>query len=201
LIAISSQEKRFTCQQSGHCCCDHEIIVTLTYRDIFRLYTALENNFQKLLQQISFYKLDKSTQLLIREQMVLTPIQTSQGNIIPGLRKREDDSCIFYFQPNCSIYLHRPLACKNYPLAFIKEKKEFSCVWAKKSLKSCPGIGKGPIIELNEIKKQAIEYFKEINSHNHVVDELNIEAKKGKPLTARECLWVLLAYGEKENQL
>lgn len=200
MTAIFPQEKRFTCQKSGHCCCDREIIVTLTYRDIFRLFTALEKNFHKLLNQISFYKLNNSTRPSLKEQLVLTPIQTSQGNIIPGLRKREDDSCIFYFRPDCSIYSHRPLACKNYPLAFITEKNEISCVWAKKSLKSCPGIGKGSIIELNEIKKRGNDYFKEINTHNHVVGELNIEASNGRPLTARESLWILLAYGEKEIQ-
>ncbi len=200
MTIILPQEKRFTCQRSGHCCCDREIIVTLTYRDIFLLYKVLEQNFHELLKQISFYRLDKSTKSLLKEHMVLTPIQTSQGDIIPGLKKRKDNSCIFYFKPNCTIYSHRPLACKNYPLAFIKEKKEILCVWAKKSLKTCPGIGKGQLLKLNEIKNRGTDYFKEINLHNHVVNELNIEAKNGRPLSARECLWILLAYGEKENQ-
>ncbi len=200
MTAIIPQEKRFTCQQSGHCCSSREIVVTVTYRDLFRLYTALESNFQQLLNKISFFRLDKTIPLITRKQMVLTPIKTGQGNVIPGLRKREDNSCILYYPPNCGIYNSRPLACRNYPLAFIKKKKEITCVWVKNSLKSCPGIGKGPPLDFNTLKNNGIEHFKEIQTHNHIVADLNVESVHGKPLTARESLWVLLAYGEKENQ-
>ncbi|MHA1969941.1 MAG: YkgJ family cysteine cluster protein, partial [Candidatus Hodarchaeales archaeon] len=134
MTAISLEEKRFKCQQSGHCCRDREIVVTLTYHDIFRLFSALNNNFQLLIQKITFFKMDKKVQKKVLKQLVLSPIQTSQGNVIPGLRKREDNSCIFYFPPNCSIYTNRPMACRNYPLAFVKKKNEISCVWGKKSL-------------------------------------------------------------------
>ncbi len=198
--AIFLEEKRFKCQQSGHCCCDREIVVTLTCHDIFRLYSALENNFELLIQKLSFYKMNDSVQKDLLRQLVLSPIQTSQGNVIPGIRKREDSSCIFYFPPNCSIYADRPLACRNYPLAFVKEKKDISCVWAKKSLKSCPGIGKGAHIDPLNIRKLGNEYFRDIKSHNYVVGEINKEATEGKMLTTRESIWILIAYSEKENR-
>lgn len=198
--AISLEEKRFKCQQSGHCCRDREIVVTLTYHDIFRLYSALGNNFELLLQKLTFYKMDDSVQKDLLKQLVLSPIQTSQGNVIPGLRKRENSFCMFYFPPNCSIYADRPLACRNYPLAFVKEKKYFSCVWGKKAFKFCPGIGKGVPIDPLNIRKLGNEYFENIRSHNYVVGEINKEATKEKMLTARESIWILLAYGGKEKR-
>jgi hypothetical protein len=87
---------RFFCQQSGNCCCNPNIIVTLTYRDIFQLYMILDTSFEKLLQKISFYTLEESLINIVKKQMVLEPIQTSQGNVIPGLRKYEGGSCVFY---------------------------------------------------------------------------------------------------------
>jgi hypothetical protein len=93
------------------------------------------------------------------------------------------------------------MACRNYPLAFVKKKNEISCVWGKKSLATCPGIGKGDPLDSKDIKKLGSEYFQTLKSHNYVVGELNHEAVNGKMLTARESIWILLAYGEKENRL
>ncbi|MFX0170765.1 MAG: YkgJ family cysteine cluster protein [Candidatus Hodarchaeota archaeon] len=193
-------EKRFHCQQSGHCCVNPKIIVTLTYRDIFRLYMIQDYNFEKLLQKISFYTLEESLVNIVREQMVLEPIQTSQGKIIPGLRKLKGGSCIFYNHPNCSIYSNRPLACMNYPFTFIKEKDAIVSVWAKNALKSCPGIGKGPPISSEKIKRLGERLIEEIQLQNQVVENLNIEALEGRPLTAREALWIFVIYGEKEKK-
>ncbi|MFX1536709.1 MAG: YkgJ family cysteine cluster protein [Promethearchaeota archaeon] len=192
-------ERRFECQQSGHCCSDPNIIVTLTYRDIFRLFNRrLNKDFRVLLQKISFYKLNQSNQVL-QEQMVLDPIQTSEGNVIPGLRKLKD-FCTFYAHPNCQIYSERPLSCRSYPLAYIKEKDRVICTWVKNSQKTCPGIGKGGVLSQQFIQKLGKEYLQAIETHNHVVRELNKEALNGRPLTARGALWILISYGEKEEK-
>ncbi len=194
---ISLKEMRFKCQQSGHCCCDPNIIVTLTFRDIHRLFLALEKNYQLLLQKISFYTLGESTSTITKQQMVLEPIHIDRGNVIPGLRKYQQESCVFYTPPNCSAYSQRPLACRNYPMTFIEEKDHFVSTWVKNSKKNCPGIGKGSQISLKFIDQQGTLMFKEIKEHNQVVREINIEASKGHPLTAREVLWILITYGEK----
>jgi Fe-S-cluster containining protein len=189
---------RFFCQQSGNCCCNPNIIVTLTYRDIFQLYMILDTSFEKLLQKISFYTLEESLINIVKKQMVLEPIQTSQGNVIPGLRKYEGGSCVFYSRPNCSIYSNRPLACRNYPFAFLSEGEKIKPVWAKNSLQSCPGIGKGLLISSDNIKSLGEKVHEEIQVQNQIVRNLNIEALEGRPLTAREALWILVIYGEKE---
>ncbi|MFX1284364.1 MAG: YkgJ family cysteine cluster protein [Promethearchaeota archaeon] len=197
---ISLAEKRFICQQSGHCCCDPNIIVTLTFRDILRLFIALYRDFRLLLQKITFYTLDSITSPLIEKQMVLKTIQTSDGKIIPGLKKHSQKVCVFFIPPNCSIYSFRPLACRNYPLAFVKENELIVSTWAKNSEKTCPGIGKGSPLSLKNIEQRGKQFFEEIEKHNQVVKELNIEALNKHPLTAREALWTLIIYGENEFQ-
>ncbi|MFX0122012.1 MAG: YkgJ family cysteine cluster protein [Candidatus Hodarchaeota archaeon] len=195
---ISLGEGRFKCQQSGHCCSNSNIIVTLTYRDLFRLFTKLDKDFRILLQKVSFYKLDKYNQVL-QKQMVLKPIQTSEGNIIPGLRKL-NEICTFYARPNCLIYPFRPMSCRSYPLAYIKRGGRIVCTWVKNSQKTCPGIGKGAVLSHSFVENLGKEFFQEIETHNHVVRELNKEALNGRPLTAREALWILITYGEKDNE-
>jgi Fe-S-cluster containining protein len=129
--------------------------------------------------------------------MVLEPIQTSEGDIIPGLRKVKE-FCTFYDHPNCRIYSERPLSCRSYPLAFIKKGKQFICTWVKNSQKTCPGIGKGTTLSQRFIQNLGKEYLQVIETHNRVVRELNKEALNGRPLTARGALWILISYGEKE---
>ncbi|MFX1504893.1 MAG: YkgJ family cysteine cluster protein [Promethearchaeota archaeon] len=192
-------DRRFKCQQSGHCCSDTNIIVTLTYRDLFRLFTLLEKDFRRLLQKISFYKLNQPNQVL-QEQMVLEPIQTSEGDIIPGLRKIKE-FCTFFAHPNCKIYSDRPMSCRSYPLAFLKKEKQLICTWVKNSQKTCPGIGKGSVLSQRFIQNLGKDYLQVIETHNHVVRELNKEALNGRPLTARGALWILISYGEKEEKL
>ncbi len=196
---ISPGEKRFKCQQSGHCCCDPNIIVTLTYHDLFRLFCALDDDFRLLQQRISFYTLTESHLPILQKQMVLESIQTSKGNIIPGLRKLEE-ICVFYHHPNCVIYPNRPLSCQTYPIAFVKEDEQIICTWVKNSRETCPGIGKGSLLPQTYIEKLGRRFFEEIEKHNHIVKEFNIEASRGQPLTAREALWVLVIYGEKEHK-
>lgn len=190
-------EGRFECQQSGHCCSNSKIIVTLTYKDLFRLFLLLDKDFRKLLQKISFYTLIQPDHVL-QEQMVLEPIQTSEGDIIPGLRK-VNDFCTFYAHPDCLIYPKRPMSCQSYPLAYIKEEQKIICTWVKNSQKTCPGIGKGAILSHRFIHDLGVKYLQEIETHNQVVNELNKEALNGRPLTARGALWVLITYGEKKT--
>ena len=195
---ISLGEGRFECQQSGHCCKDPNIIVTLTFRDLFRIFVKINKDFRVLLQKISFYKLNESD-IVLQKQMVLDPIQTSEGNVIPGLRKLKD-FCTFYAHPNCLIYPKRPMSCQSYPLAYLKEGDQIVCTWVKNSQKTCPGIGKGGVLSQRFIQDLGIKYFQEIETHNHVVRELNKEAMNGRPLTARGALWILITYGEKKKK-
>ncbi|MFW9778924.1 MAG: YkgJ family cysteine cluster protein [Candidatus Heimdallarchaeota archaeon] len=200
--AALSQERIFACQQSGNCCRDPKIIVTLTYRDLYLLYAAEEQDFHSLLKRITFYALEDVSDEKIRERLVLTPIQVTEGQIIPGLRKDSAGDCVFYVRPDCSIYQYRPLACRNYPLTFRKLKgtKALVTAWAKNATKTCPGIGKGVPFSEKAIQEMGEHYFEEVKKHNALVENLNLEAQGGKPLTAREAIWVAIMYAQNELQ-
>ncbi len=193
---IKTENFLFTCQQSGNCCCDPKLIVTLTYRDIYRLYTVLSIDFNQLIQKITFYTLDSTPDSELLDKMVLKALQTSEGAVIPGLRKLENGTCVFYHRPNCTIYSDRPLACRNYPFAFIKNNSEIQVVWVKNALKSCKGIGIGSPTHYEVLIKQGKNYFKEIKIHNELINNLSIEASQGQPLTAREALWIIIIFAE-----
>ncbi|MFW9855359.1 MAG: YkgJ family cysteine cluster protein [Candidatus Thorarchaeota archaeon] len=196
------QERIFTCQQSGNCCRDPKLIVTLTYRDLYLLYAAMEQDFHSLLKRITFYTLKDVSDEKIRERLVLRPIQVTKGQIIPGLRKDSVGDCVFYIKPNCSIYPYRPLACRNYPFAFrkIKGTKTLTAVWAKNATKTCPGIGQGSPFSKMTIQEMGEHYFEEVRKHNILVENLNLEAQEGKPLTPREAIWVTIMYAQNEFQ-
>ncbi len=188
---------RFECQQSGHCCCDPQIIVTTTFLDIFQIFSQLDGDFEYLLKKLTFYRVETDLNLELRKRLVLTPVQTSDGKIIPGLMKINGLNCVFYSKPNCSIYNSRPRACRNYPIAFLGAEAEAPFIWAKDSKETCPGIGKGIPLSFPSVIQQGKITLEEINTHNDLVHELNIEASKGKPLSAREVVWMFIVYAEK----
>ncbi len=108
--------------------------------------------------------------------------------------------CVFYTSPDCSIYQYRPTACRTYPFAFVQKQGKIIQSWVKNSLKSCPGIGKGTPLPSRYIQQLGQTFFDEIKIHNELVENINIEAIEGRPLNAREALWVLVIYGEKKHK-
>jgi len=200
LSFIETTHGRFECQQSGHCCTSSKILVTLTYLDIFNLFVHFDADFEQLLRKISFYKFKRYDNTNLLKQLVLKPLNTSDGIIIPGLKKLDNEVCIFYHKPNCTIYPRRPLACQNYPFAFIRENDFILSIWAKDAEKTCPGIGKGINVNKSSLQKIALTYYRIINEHNRVVENINIEAETGRPLTARESLLILLTYAQKSSE-
>ncbi len=187
----------FECQQSGFCCCDPKIIVTTTFLDIHSLYLALEREFEYLLKKLSFYRIDTDLSPELRKKLVLSAIHTTDGEIIPGLRKINGQNCVFYTRPNCSIYRYRPRACKNYPIAFLGNKSKNRFIWAKDSEKVCPGVGKGRLLSLTTLIQEGKMTLEDIQAHNDLINELNTEASKGTPLSAREVIWLFIVYAEK----
>ena len=187
----------FECQQSGHCCCDPNIIVTLTFLDVYNLFLELDRDFESVIKNLTFYRFTKKTNHRQMEKLVLPTISTSDGEVIPGLKKINGMNCTFYTKPNCSIYSKRPLACKNYPFTFLDIPSDQGFYWAKGAEKSCPGIGKGNLVDKKYIEISRKITNDTISIHQDLIQELNTEAIKGKPLTVREIIWIFIAYGEK----
>ena len=195
------KEIRFLCQQSGHCCCDPNIIVTLTFIDVYDLFLAVDKDFEVLMRKLTFYKFEQQTNEDQRKKLVLPAISTSDGEVIPGIKKIAGLNCAFYSKPTCSIYHNRPLACKNYPFAFLGKENEITFSWAKNAEKTCPGIGVGELIEYSYIERNGKVTSDNLNMHLNIAQEINTEAANGKPLTVREVIWIFIVYGEKIRKI
>ena len=71
-----------------------------------------------------------------------------------SLKEKENYDCIFLTREGCSIYQSRPLQCRTYP--FWPSVMESWESWEKEG-RSCPGIGKGPVISRGEIESRMHE--------------------------------------------
>jgi Fe-S-cluster containining protein len=170
----------------------------LTFEDVFKLLSGVKTDFDALLKVISFYKIKGNNNQVLQNRMVLSAVKTKEGIIIPGLRKLKNSNCIFYKKPNCKIYSKRPLACRTYPFAFHQSKPIITWTWAKDAEKTCLGLGKGKNWSETKLKKLGEEALELIRRHNELIKELNLEASDRTPLTAKEILWIFIAYAQKQ---
>jgi hypothetical protein len=70
------------------------------------------------------------------------------------LRVPSSGTCPFLEESGCSIHPAKPTQCRIFP--FWPELVESRREW-KKTAKYCPGIGKGPLIQISVAKAQAEE--------------------------------------------
>ena len=138
---------RFECQGSSKCCVSRGMYgyVYLTKKDILKISISMD------LKVIDFIKLycDKT------------------DGFTHFKEKMKNDDCQFLVNKRCSIYKARPTQCRSWP--FWGENMQPK-TWNKVISRFCPGIGKGKIINKEEIekkikadKKNEIQMLKEIN--------------------------------------
>jgi len=70
------------------------------------------------------------------------------------LRVPRDAQCSFLREGGCSIHPVKPVQCRIFP--FWPELVESRREW-KKTAGYCPGIGKGPLVQIETAKEQAAE--------------------------------------------
>jgi len=122
---------RFTCQPGCINCCDQEGYVYLTEDDVIRAakFTGMSAAaFEK--------KYVYRTRLQIR------------------FRKPRRKQCPFLLEHGCSIHPAKPTQCRTFP--FWPEMVENRAEW-NETAKFCPGIGKGPLIQIGTAVEKANE--------------------------------------------
>jgi uncharacterized protein len=70
------------------------------------------------------------------------------------LRVPRESSCSFLLAGGCSIHAVKPAQCRIFP--FWPELVESAREW-KKTARYCPGIGKGPLIQIEFARREAGE--------------------------------------------
>ncbi len=130
---------RFKCTHCGECC--QALEFPLSKNDIERLRDFIgEKELRKKIEPTIF--------------SFLTP----EGNLkrLPGYKiKRRNGYCVFWDGDSCSIYEHRPWACRMYPIVFLPLAPEGYFYLDI----SCPGILSGKEYRLEEyLKEMKVNY-------------------------------------------
>lgn len=119
---------RFQCQPNCGACCSHEGEVFVTGPEIHRLATLLRLPTAKFRKRY---------------------LRKVHGKY--ALIDQASGACIFLSQDlKCTVYEARPDQCRTYP--FWPQILRDQLSWEWESLK-CPGIGKGEVVPLTQIRK------------------------------------------------
>lgn len=122
---------RFECQPGCTACCEQKGFVYLTDADLPRIAQFLGMGATAFERQYVFRT---------RNRM--------------RLRVPRDASCHFLRNGGCSIHAVKPTQCRIFP--FWPELLESRREW-KKTARYCPGMGKGPLIQISSARDQARE--------------------------------------------
>jgi Fe-S-cluster containining protein len=78
---------------------------------------------------------------------------------LPVMKSKQDTTCVFY-KEDCKIYSQRPRACRLFPFR-VEEKStpEGDIILNISYNSSCPGIGKGEIMDSRKLEKLVVEQF------------------------------------------
>ena len=122
---------RFECQVGCTACCEQRGFVYLTDDDIARAAAFLDITAAAFERKYVFRTRNRAR-----------------------LRVPRDANCHFLTAEGCSIHPAKPAQCRIFP--FWPELVESRREW-KKTARYCPGIGKGPLIQIEAARGQAQE--------------------------------------------
>ncbi|HUI54412.1 MAG TPA: YkgJ family cysteine cluster protein [Bryobacteraceae bacterium] len=126
-----SEGLRFECQPGCTACCEQQGFVYLTEADVARAAAFLEMTAAAFERRYVY-----RTRKRIR------------------LRVPRESQCYFLRDGGCSIHPAKPTQCRIFP--FWPELVDSRREW-KKTARYCPGMGKGPLIQIAEARGQAAE--------------------------------------------
>src|SRR5579862_7834232 len=127
----TSFELRFTCQPGCTKCCEQQGFVYLSEADVLRLAEFLE---------------------IAAADFERRYVYRTKNRI--RLRSPRHAQCYFLKAGGCSVHPAKPTQCRTFP--FWPELVESKREW-QKTAEYCPGIGKGPLIQIGTAMEVAQE--------------------------------------------
>jgi hypothetical protein len=123
---------RFECQTGCTECCRQQGFVYLTEADLTRVSRFLG---------------------LTAEAFERRYVYRTRNKL--RLRVPRASQCHFLVDRGCSIHAVKPLQCSVFPFwpALVDSKREW-----KKTAQYCPGIGKGPLIQIETARQSGVEF-------------------------------------------
>lgn len=126
---------RFECQPGCVRCCDTRGFVYITEQDLLRIAAHLDMDAAEFERRYVY----RTTHSL-------------------RLRKPRNSQCHFLTAEGCSVHTVKPVQCRTYP--FWPEYVEQRDLWEYEGKRRCPGIGKGPLVQIGT----ALEIAQEMRS-------------------------------------
>lgn len=123
---------RFECQAGCIRCCDTRGFVYITELDLLRIAAHLELEPSEF-ERRYVYRTAHSLRL----------------------RKPRHSQCHFLTPQGCGVHRVKPVQCRTYP--FWPEYVEHRDIWEYEGKRKCPGIGKGPLIQIGNAMEIAQE--------------------------------------------
>ncbi len=122
---------RFECQPGCTACCTQKGFVYLTEADLPRIARFLG---------------------LTPEEFVRRYVYRTKNRM--RLRVPRNVNCHFLLEGGCSIHAVKPTQCRTFPFwpELIERRREW-----RKTARYCPGIGKGPLVQISDAQEQARE--------------------------------------------
>ena len=124
-----SEGLRFECQPGCTACCEQKGFVYLTEPDLVRISEFVG---------MTAAEFERKYVYRTKKQM--------------RLRVPREAQCSFLRDGGCSIHAVKPTQCRAFP--FWPELVESRQDWGN-TAKYCPGIGKGPLVQIELVKEQA----------------------------------------------
>ncbi len=121
---------KFECTRCGRCCRERAIL--LLPEDVERLSAAYGLDPEEFAEPVE--GLDPYTHKM----------------------KKRNGACVFYRDGECTVYPHRPLACRFYPFALLPFEGEYVFILLEK----CPGVGRGNTLGREFFEELLALYFK-----------------------------------------
>lgn len=135
---------RFECTQCGKCCTGGPGVVRVSNEEI----TALAEHLGISRQQFAAQFVRPFPPDALDEDGRPYPGSDSPGNPLLSLTETADHSCIFFADGRCTVYPVRPSQCRTFPFWMKNLRNE--AAWQRVA-RSCPGIGRGPLRNREEI--------------------------------------------------
>ncbi|TFF89330.1 MAG: YkgJ family cysteine cluster protein [Promethearchaeota archaeon] len=168
---------KFECKKCAKCCKEKKLVVTITHRDVLRIYYGLKlETVDELLKYVAFFGVDINNQELL-ERLMYPSFILNDSYYVLGLNKENNTVCSFLENNICSIYKFRPKICRIFPFTFKEKNNRLTIQINELANKICPGLNNNaPLViikELKELWKQIItekkEYEKLISLWNKLV--------------------------------
>lgn len=168
-VALSFDRVRFKCQRCGACCHHRR---PSEFPDLIPPELV-----QRFVERSNIIHLNEDETLRISRSCGLRPeefvdtlhpydgrtVRVSDDGLkvvldIPVLKSKPDTTCVFY-DSGCTIYPHRPRACRLFPFRISEREIAGDLILSIDYNPGCPGIGKGDYVDTRKIGQLAMEIF------------------------------------------